>query len=379
MSAFIVDDKTINSVVEFTSYARDAGHIRSMIARELGVTLPSDAVTLADAMFGLNVNAVEQRYGIGEAVSFRPLDFKYARPMDTTRAVAVENLGCWLYQCAEGNIPDTSKLYSAMEKVKRLIEAMPKTRTATPIKPPTRDIDVNETSKIIKRTLKVAFPNVKFSVRLSKYAGGHSIDAHWTDGPTDRQVKAIMDRFNGKGFDGMTDCSFYCGERMYQGERVDFHSGYVNGSRRYSAEFMRLVAARVAKECNVPAPEVNAASGYLMGGHNDRVPYQFHDHWIKYREGEPQQLTMCDMLSSRFLLASDSHEGEYLSTLIMRVAGSVSLKPVALAVELPEYIDVQEKASTGRASFEEPMRKFEGHEALESEARAIAEFEGTIQ
>lgn len=242
-----------------------------------------------------------------------------------------------------------------------------------------RNIDVNETSKIIKRTLKVAFPDVKFSVRLSKYAGGHSIDAHWTDGPTDKQVNAILDRFDGQGFDGMTDCAYYCGERIYQGERVDFHSGYVRGSRRYSGEFISLVAKRVARECGIAPPSVDLKNGYLITGHNGHVPYQFHDHWLKYREGEPQHLTMCDMLSSKTLLAHDSHEGEYLSTLINRVAASVSLKPVALPVELPEYINVQEKASTGRASFEEPMRKFEGHEALESKARAIAEFEGTIQ
>ena len=47
-----------------------------------------------------------------------------------------------------------------------------------------KTIDVNECSKLIKRTLKAAFPGVKFSVRLDKYSGGHSIDASWTDGPT---------------------------------------------------------------------------------------------------------------------------------------------------------------------------------------------------
>lgn len=239
-----------------------------------------------------------------------------------------------------------------------------------------RDIDVNETSRIIKRTLTTAFPDVKFSVRLSKYSGGCSIDASWTDGPTDKQVKAIMDRFNGKGFDGMTDCSFYCGERMYYGEKVDFHSGYVRGGRKHSPEFMRLIAARVAKECGEPVPEVHP-HGYLLSGHIDRVPFQFWHHWLESCQGK-KHLTMCDLLSARPILAHDSHEGEYLSRLVDKVAGAVSLKPVACPVELPQYIDVAEKASTGRASFEAPMRKFEGHEVLDAELRAIAEFDGTI-
>lgn len=239
-----------------------------------------------------------------------------------------------------------------------------------------RTIDVNETSKIIKRTLNIAFPDVKFSVRLSKYSMGHSIDASWTDGPTGKQVKAILDRFDGQGFDGMTDCSFYCGERMYYGERVDFHSGYVRGARSYSREFMQLIAARVCREIEgVDPPALHEKYTCFATDHDTRVPYQFWDHWL---EGK-QHLTMCDLLSSRYILAHDSHEGEYLTRLIDKVMAAVSLKPVACAVELPVYIDIQAKASTGRASFEEPMRKFESHEVLNAESRAIAEFESLDQ
>lgn len=206
---------------------------------------------------------------------------------------------------------------------------------------PTRSYSVNETSKIIKKTLRAAFPDTKFSVRLDKYSGGCSIDASWMDGPTDKQVKSILDRFDGKGFDGMTDCSYYCGERMYKGERVDFHSGYVRGGRSHSAELLRAVAARVAKECGVPAPEVNE-SGYLMSDHDTRVPFQWHPHW---HENKP--LTMCDILAGAPILAHDSHEGEYLNRLIDRIAAWVSLKPVALPVELPEYIDVHAEGQHG--------------------------------
>ena len=227
-----------------------------------------------------------------------------------------------------------------------------------------RDYSVNETSKLIKRTLTTAFPDVKFSVRLDKYSMGCSIDASWTDGPTDAQVKAILDRFDGQGFDGMTDSTYYCGERMFKGERVDFHSGYVRGNRSYSAEFMRTVAARVTKEIpGVESPSIHPQYHGFTTGHDLRVPYQFHSHWLQ-SEGR-QHLTMCDMLSDRFILAHDSHEGEYLTRLIDKVMAATSLKPNAQPVELPEYIDVEAKASTGRAEFEEPMQKFAGHTVLQ--------------
>lgn len=228
-----------------------------------------------------------------------------------------------------------------------------------------RYISVNETSKIIKRTLQAAFPDVKFSVRLDKYSGGSSIDASWTDGPTDKQVKAILDRFDGKGFDGMTDMSYDCGERMYKREKVDFHSGYVRGGRKYSREFTRLVAERVClKIPNVTAPEIDAQYGHFTTGHDLRVPYQFWEHWLSSCGEGKVHLTAADMLSDKPILCHDSHEGEYLTRLIDKVMSATSLKPKALPVELPEYINVGEDANTGRADFEPPMKKFEGHEVL---------------
>jgi hypothetical protein len=243
----------------------------------------------------------------------------------------------------------------------------------------TRNYSVNETSKLIKRTLTAAFPGVKFSVRLDKYSMGCSIDASWTDGPTDKQVKAILDRFDGQGFDGMTDCSYYCGDRMFKGERVDFHSGYVRGGRKYSRAFMQTVAERVCREIpGVSAPEIHAEYGGFTTGHDLRVPYQFWGHWLQSCDGK-EHLTACDLMSSKHILAHDSHEGEYLTRLIDKVMGATSLKPTAEPVELPEYIDVQAEARTGRASFEAKMRKFEGHEVLAVEDAAIISFEGGLQ
>jgi hypothetical protein len=236
-----------------------------------------------------------------------------------------------------------------------------------------RTVDVKECSTWIKRALREAFPDVKFSVRLSRYSGGHSIDVNWTDGPTDKQIKTILDRFDGEGFDGMTDCSYYCGERMFKGERIDLNSGYVRGGRSCSREFMRTVAARVCSEMGIEPPALHEKYACFVGGHDTRVPFQFWNHWL-HADGK-EGLTLCDLLSKSPILAHDAHEGEYLTRLIDKVMACVSLKPHARPVELPEYIDIQEKASTGRAEFEQPMPKFAGHEKYEKEALAIAGFE----
>ena len=235
-----------------------------------------------------------------------------------------------------------------------------------------RSIEPKECSTWIKRALHEAFPDVKFSVRLSRYSGGHSIDVSWTDGPTGKQIKTILDRFDGEGFDGMTDCSYYCGERMFKGERIDLNSGYVRGGRSYSREFLRTVAARLCSEMGIEAPALHPEYACLVDCHDTRVPFQFWDHWL-HGDGK-EHLTLCDLLSTAPILVHDTHEGEYLDRLIDKVLACVSLKPAARPVELPEYIDIQEPASTGRASFEEPMPKFAGHEDYEREAQAIASF-----
>jgi hypothetical protein len=64
-------------------------------------------------------------------------------------------------------------------------------------------------AKNIRIELKAAFPSVKFSVKTRKYSGGDSIDVRWEDGPTTKMVDAIIQKYQGGYFDGMTDCYNY--------------------------------------------------------------------------------------------------------------------------------------------------------------------------
>lgn len=62
-----------------------------------------------------------------------------------------------------------------------------------------------QAAKQIKKKLVKAFPNTKFSVRSDNFAGGDSVDIHWTDGPTEEAVNehAAMHQYG--HFNGMND------------------------------------------------------------------------------------------------------------------------------------------------------------------------------
>lgn len=70
-------------------------------------------------------------------------------------------------------------------------------------------ISVTDTAKLVREALKMAFPNIKFSVRSSQYSGGASIDVSWVDGPREQAVEQVAKVFEGSTFDGMIDLKSY--------------------------------------------------------------------------------------------------------------------------------------------------------------------------
>jgi hypothetical protein len=72
---------------------------------------------LANAMFELNCNAVDQRYGDNQAQEFRPLDFKFKHEYLGSGYAAYDRLGEWIYQCSEGDVPESSELYKVMHRL----------------------------------------------------------------------------------------------------------------------------------------------------------------------------------------------------------------------------------------------------------------------
>jgi hypothetical protein len=107
MSAFFVSEKTINEAATLI---------------KLCTTTPLDMNLVGVDMWTLNANSLFQRYA-------DPVE--EVQPMiDAYEYVASEapveemfsSLRSWLYQCAEGNIPETSALWKACDQLVTMIE-----------------------------------------------------------------------------------------------------------------------------------------------------------------------------------------------------------------------------------------------------------------
>ena len=109
MSAFIVEDKTINRIVNILAHEirrGDFSHALQEGLSKLGYDLSDNksAEKLAKDMFDLNVSAVSQRYGKKE----QALKFTYVPGTFTSMIQAFKSLNCWVYQCTEGDVPESS-------------------------------------------------------------------------------------------------------------------------------------------------------------------------------------------------------------------------------------------------------------------------------
>lgn len=154
---------------------------------------------------------------------------------------------------------------------------------------------------MIRRDLKAAFPGFKFYVRSGGGANVSSIDVAWADGPTSKQVDAVIGVYSSKSFDGMTDSSTYhyhwllpdgsvqyaewSGEFEVDGngfksrkynppvagaELVSLLSNYVHGQRTESPDLVRRVKDFVAEETgwDFSGIKVLESKGYLSKSKN---------------------------------------------------------------------------------------------------------------
>ncbi|KKB60809.1 hypothetical protein WM40_27045 [Robbsia andropogonis] len=101
-----------------------------------------------------------------------------------------------------------------------------------------------DTAKLVRASLKEAFPQCRFSVRSSTYAGGASISIRWTDGPNHTQVEFITGKFAGSYFDGSID---YKGSifHLLDGAPVHMGADSIHLSRSYSEGFIEAAIGRV--------------------------------------------------------------------------------------------------------------------------------------
>lgn len=137
----------------------------------------------------------------------------------------------------------------------------------------TKWIDVRETAKLVRAVLRESFPGMKFRVRISRYAGGCSMRVAWTDGPTVALVEELIGPFEGRGFDGMQDLSYFVDSTL-DGEPVNFGGAYLFCERELSDDLIqRSIDAQIARGYALPdapwaAPTVeNFRAGRLLSSY----------------------------------------------------------------------------------------------------------------
>jgi hypothetical protein len=114
-----------------------------------------------------------------------------------------------------------------------------------------RYLTTAETAKLVRQTLKAAFPGIKFSVRSDNYSGGSAIRVRWTDGPSVTAVRAKMFFYEGATFDGMIDLKSYkepvlvtfAGDEMPT--LVSMGADWVMETRDVSPEYIAMLTEKV--------------------------------------------------------------------------------------------------------------------------------------
>lgn len=129
-----------------------------------------------------------------------------------------------------------------------------------------------ESAKILKASLRRAFPSTAFSVKLSRGTGYGSVHISWTDGPTSSLVEKIAGRFEGQGFDGMTDCSFPKYATLPDGRRSGLR--YVLYARHISRGLAMKAAQQIATYFGAPLPTFKPENGRYWALENDNASLQ---------------------------------------------------------------------------------------------------------
>ena len=104
MSAFLVDDRTLNHISHFMVHGY---RYNSALANE------HTSISMANALKQMNLEALYQRYGD----EYKETDFIVSSAMYSHASSPIQtfkHIQCFLYQCSEGNVPECS-LYKKVE------------------------------------------------------------------------------------------------------------------------------------------------------------------------------------------------------------------------------------------------------------------------
>ena len=215
MSAYIVSDlciERIGTILKNGYRTESLTYFKDKI-KELGFNLenPEHFQGFCEELHNLNVRAVDQRYSETNQI----LAPRYQERFNYSKIADLKNLSCYLYQCAEGDIPE-QPLYKFLRQLegsiaKSIVSDLPEYEKAQWGIEPAGEIKPNEPIKIeepikeeikqeekirlsttdiskkIKQELKTEYPKCKFSIRTEYYSGGSSISLYLMK--ADRRIK----------------------------------------------------------------------------------------------------------------------------------------------------------------------------------------------
>jgi hypothetical protein len=132
---------------------------------------------------------------------------------------------------------------------------------------PTKDV-----AKLIRAELKAQYPGAKFSVRCSTGTASAWIDVTYDDGPSYDQVRTIVEAFEGRKFNGMTDSYDHQGTVLIardgdaMPEEVHYLCDGVNIHRSFTAAAHIEAQRIIATDSNMPDLIICDEAGTLVSG-----------------------------------------------------------------------------------------------------------------
>lgn len=121
-------------------------------------------------------------------------------------------------------------------------------------------IQPTEVAKRVRAALKHVWPETKFSVRTSQYAGGASIDVGYVDGPAQSFVDAFLHNFTGAAVSPDGDAMDRRETTLADGSAVHYGVQHIFARRSVSPEVRQRVTADLAQRLGVA--EIDPARWY---------------------------------------------------------------------------------------------------------------------
>lgn len=131
----------------------------------------------------------------------------------------------------------------------------------------------------IRKELKEAFPNVKFRVRSSSASMMTSVHIEWVDGPTDKAVAEVVDKYEYGHFNPMEDLY-----EVSNGRDDIPQVKYIQIRRKMSDELYEQIAKQVEQEYNIDRNDEARCDELFIFGFHDHVYREFRNFDLSSRQ-----------------------------------------------------------------------------------------------